>query len=104
MAKRKKRTKIQGKKRASARGTTRKSSLRSKATKRAAAKLTRPKRKGAKKASRKRVPVRPPKAPAAETVIVDVIEEPVPGVITVTEFEQTEIREGGPNWNEPEES
>ena len=31
--------------------------------------------------------------PAVETVIVDVIEEPVPGVITVTEFEETEVRE-----------
>ena len=45
-------------------------------------------------------------APAVETVIVDVIEEPVPGVMVVSEFEATEIRrpsvgqdtteEGGP--------
>jgi len=31
--------------------------------------------------------------PAVETVVVDVIEEPVPGVITVTEFEETQVRE-----------
>jgi hypothetical protein len=30
---------------------------------------------------------------AVETVVVDVIEEPVPGVITVTEFEETQVRE-----------
>jgi hypothetical protein len=34
-------------------------------------------------------------APTVETVIVDVIEEPVPGVMVVTEFEATGIR--GPN-------
>jgi hypothetical protein len=34
---------------------------------------------------------------AVETVIVDVIEEPVPGVMVVTEFEATGIR--GPNAN-----
>lgn len=66
MAERKKRTRVQAKKRATVRGKARKSSasLRRKATKGA--------------------------APAAETVIVDVIEGPVPGVVTVTEFEQTE--------------
>jgi hypothetical protein len=42
-----------------------------------------------------------------ETVIVDMIEEPVPGVMVVTEFEATEIR--GPNAKpeqpeQPEES
>ena len=30
--------------------------------------------------------------PTVETVIVDVIEEPVPGVMVVTEFEATAIR------------
>jgi hypothetical protein len=35
-----------------------------------------------------------PPGPAVETVIVDVIEEPVPGVITVTEFEETQIPAG----------
>ena len=33
--------------------------------------------------------------PTVETVIVDIIEEPVPGVMVVTEFEATGIR--GPN-------
>ena len=37
--------------------------------------------------------VKPPSTLAVETVVVDVIEEPVPGVITVTEFEETEVRE-----------
>ena len=37
-------------------------------------------------------PVRPPSTLAVETV-VDVIEEPVPSVITVTEFEEPEVRE-----------
>jgi hypothetical protein len=36
--------------------------------------------------------------PPVETVIVDVIEEPVPGVAVVTEFEAREVHE------EPEES
>jgi len=35
-------------------------------------------------------------APSVETVVVDVIEQPAPGVITVTEFEETEVtRPGG---------
>ncbi len=32
-------------------------------------------------------------APVIETVVVDVIEEPLPGVITVTEFEASDIRD-----------
>jgi hypothetical protein len=39
--------------------------------------------------------------PAVETVTVDIIEEPVPGVMVVTEFEATGIR--GPNAK-PEQS
>ena len=35
-----------------------------------------------------------PGRPAVETVVVDVIEEPAPGVITVTEFEETQIPAG----------
>jgi hypothetical protein len=38
-----------------------------------------------------------------ETVIVDVVDEPIPGVITVTEFEETEVREGSRNRDQPEE-
>ena len=43
-------------------------------------------------------------APTVETVIVDMIEEPVPGVMVVTEFEATGIR--GPNAKpeQPKES
>ncbi len=52
------------------------------------------KRPNLKKVARKKVqPMNPPPSPAVETVIVDVVEEPVPGVITVTEFEGTEVRE-----------
>ena len=52
-----------------------------------------PKRARVKKIVRKRArPVRPPSTLAVETV-VDVIEEPVLGVITVTEFEEPEVRE-----------
>ena len=32
-------------------------------------------------------------APAVETVAVEVIEQPAPGVITVTEVEETELRQ-----------
>ncbi len=38
-------------------------------------------------------PKKPRPRPAVETVIVDVVEEPLPGVITVTEFDGTEVRE-----------
>ena len=48
-------------------------------------------------------PVKPPGVPTAETVIIDVIEEPVPGVITVTEFEATEVREASPDSEQPDE-
>jgi hypothetical protein len=73
-----------------------------------------PKRARTNKILRKRTkPVTPPSIPAIETVVVDVIDEPVPGVITVTEFEETEAREpskgpeeakeDGPAPPEPEE-
>jgi fructose-1,6-bisphosphatase/inositol monophosphatase family enzyme len=42
--------------------------------------------------------------PTVETVIVDVIEEPVPGVMVVTEFESTGIRGPDANPEQPEES
>jgi hypothetical protein len=42
-----------------------------------------------KKAARR---VKQPVAPAVETVAVEVIEQPAPGVITVTEVEETEVR------------
>ena len=65
------------------RGKARKVAKSAKATKRTA----KPKRAAAKKAPRKEVR----KQPVVETVVVDVIEQPAPGVITITEVEQTEI-------------
>ena len=48
--------------------------------------------------------IRYTQVPIVETVIVDMIEEPVPGVMVVTEFEATAIR--GPNAKpeQPKES
>jgi hypothetical protein len=64
-----------------------------------------PKRARVKKVARKRArPVKPPSTTAVETVVVDVIEEPVPGVITVTEFEETEVREPSESPEQPEET
>jgi hypothetical protein len=42
-------------------------------------------------------------APIVETVVVDVIEEPVPGVMVVSEFEATEIRRPSVGQDTPEE-
>jgi hypothetical protein len=59
------------------------------------------KRPVAKKVARKRArPVNPPSASTVETVTV--IEEAAPGVVTITEFEETEVREEGPE--QPEET
>jgi hypothetical protein len=67
--------------------------------------LAKAKLKGGAKKARKRVrAVKPPSTPAVETVVVDVIEEPVPGVAVVTEIEATEVREAGAGPEEPEES
>ena len=50
---------------------------------------------GVKKAARKKVQrMKQPGAPAVETVVIDVIEKPAPDVITITEFEETEVSEG----------
>jgi len=65
-------------------------SARGKATKRTVA-TVKPKRAATKKAMRKKEHRKKPLGPAVETVAVDVIEEPAPGVITVTEFEETQI-------------
>ncbi len=55
---------------------------------------TKLKRARVKKVTQKKVqPMKPSSTPQVETVIVDVVEEPVPGVITVTEFEETLVRE-----------
>jgi hypothetical protein len=60
----------------------------SKAAKRTVAGAKR-KRVPAKKAARK---VKHPVAPVVETVAVEVIDQPAPGVISVTEVEETEVR------------
>ena len=90
MAKRKKGSKVQS--RAKVRGA--KSAKRGKARKVAkAAKRTmaraKPKRAPVKKAARK---VKQPVAPVVETAVVEMVEQSAPGVITVTEVEETEVR------------
>ena len=88
MAKRKKASKVQksAKLRSSAkRGKARKVSKSTKAMKRTVAKA-KPKPAPVKKAARK---VKQPVTPIVETVAVEVIEQPAPGVITVTEIEET---------------
>jgi hypothetical protein len=86
VAKRKKASKVQ--KRAKLRRGT--SAKLRKARKAAPAKRTvakaKPKRSPAKKAARK---VKQPVTPVVETVAVEAIEQPAPGVITVTEVEET---------------
>jgi hypothetical protein len=89
MAKRKKGSKVQ--KRAKLRRATRgkaskvAKSARGKATKRTVAKA-KPKRTPVKKAARR---IKRPVAPVVETVTAEVIEQPAPGVVTVTEVEET---------------
>ena len=85
------------------RGRAPKRAARTKAAKRVAAKAkTTPKKRVTKtkanRAATKKAPIKAPGPPpqqgdsAAETVIVDVIEEPVPGVTLVTEFEATRVQ------------
>jgi hypothetical protein len=58
---------------------------------------------GVKKAARKKVQrMKQPGTPVVETVVVDVIEKPAPDVITITEFEETEVSEGIPGRDEPD--
>jgi hypothetical protein len=88
MAKRKEQSaKVQKRKGAKARPKAKKLSkvTRGKAAKRAVARA-KPKRAPVKKAAR-------PVAPAVETVAVEVIEQPAPGVTTVTEVEETEVHQ-----------
>ena len=89
MAKRKKASKVQkpAKLRSSAkRGKARRVSKAAKAMKRTVAKA-KPKSAPVKKAAPKMV--RRMKEPAVETVVIDLIEQPATGVITVTEVEET---------------
>jgi hypothetical protein len=81
MAKRKKASKVQ-KRGKLPKG---KSARRSNVRKAAAAKAAKPKPAPVKKAARK---AKHPVAPVVETVAVEVIEQPAPGVITVTEVEE----------------
>jgi hypothetical protein len=84
MAKRKKQSKVQKRgKLPKAKSAKRPRARRAKAAKRTVAKA-KPKRAPAKKAVRKQ-----PVAPVVETVAVEVIEQPAPGVITVAEVEET---------------
>jgi len=84
MAKSKKRAKVQ-KRGKLQRGKTRKVAKAAKATKRPVARA-KPKPAPVKKAARR---VRQPVTLVVETVAVEVIEQPAPGVITVTEVEET---------------
>jgi hypothetical protein len=58
---------------------------------------------GARNARTKVRASKPPSARALETVVFDVVEEPVPGVMVVTEIEATEVGEAGVGPEEPEE-
>ena len=80
MAIRTKQSKVQ--KRAKRRGNSAKRGKPRKVAKRAAAKRAKPKPRPEKKAARRTI------APVVETVVVDVIEQPAPGVISVTEVEE----------------
>ena len=63
-----------------------------------------PKPASAKKALQKNMQTPQSKGvPVQETTIVDVIEESAPGVITITEFEETHVRKGSVDRAEPEE-
>ncbi len=101
MAKRKKRAKVRPKKRAELRGTVAVRAKARKVSKSALGKAVKPvvarakpQHAAKKKAVRKKEQRMKPPGPAVETVVVDVIEEPAPGVITVTEFEETQIPAG----------
>jgi hypothetical protein len=96
MAKRKKRSKVQNRgklrrRNSAKRGKAAKVAKSAKATKRTVGR-SKPKRAAVKKAPGKEVR----KQPVRETVVVDVVEQPAPGVITVTEFEETVTREESP--------
>jgi hypothetical protein len=89
MAKRKKQSsKVQKRKGAKARPKSKKQSkvARGKAAAKRAVAKAKPKRAPMKKGA-------PPVTPAVETVAVEVIEQPAPDAITVTEVEGTEVRQ-----------
>jgi hypothetical protein len=84
MAKRKKGSKVQGRAKLRRANSAKRGKTRKAARAKTVAK-TKPKRAPVKKIARK---VKPPVAPAIETVAVEVIEQPAPGVVTVTEVEE----------------
>jgi hypothetical protein len=57
----------------------------------------------AKKARKKLRAIKPPSTSVVETVVVDVVEDPIPGVAVVTEIEAIEVREAGAGPEEPSE-
>ncbi len=106
MAKRKKRAKVQPKKRARLRrgsSAARKAfKQREKGTKRTIARA-KPKRAGAEESCEKKELQMKPTSPAIETVVVDVGQEAAPGVITVTEFEETQATRPIPDETEDDD-
>jgi hypothetical protein len=114
MAQRKKRATLR-KRKSTARGKARKASVtrRGKAAKHGVARpkpskrlaKSTSKRAAAKKSAPKRArQMKRPNTPTVEAVTVDVIEEPAPGVVTITEFEETEVRKEGQGLERPEET
>ena len=98
MAKRTKRTlKNKGRKKAVRKSAAKRAAPKRKATKKIAKRAV--KRRGAAKTKQARVRKQKQKenlgleVATVETTIVDIIEEPVPGVITITEFESTRMPE-----------
>jgi len=93
---------VRGKSRKASRPARGKGAKRIKAKPAAKKRVATPKHKKARKIARKSV--RPQGAPVLETTIVDIVEEPVPGVVTVTEFEETRVvRRPGMGRAQPEE-
>jgi hypothetical protein len=90
MAKRKKGSKVQSRAKLRRANSAKRGKVRkvAKTAKRVVARA-KPKPAPVKKAARK---VKQPVAPVVETVAVEVIEQPAPGVIAVTEVEETEVR------------
>jgi hypothetical protein len=90
MAKRKKGSKVQSRAKLRRANSARRGKARkvAKTAKRTAGRA-KPKPAPVKKAARK---VKQPVAPVVETAVVEVIEQPAPGVIAVTEVEETEVR------------
>ena len=85
MAKRKKGSKVQSRAKLRRANSAKRGKAAAKTAKAKAAAKAKPKRAPVKKVARK---VKPPVAPVVETVAAEVIEQPAPGLITVTEVEE----------------